>query len=233
MSNIHSGGKYRTFHTTVALNHEARAKRGRPVEFRVLGDGKLLWASYPIYHSGNGEPCMLDITGVDVLRLEVRFVPETSGDETRRDAVWGDPYVSETAVSASELALYSPKAYARWTAILAATNKVRLAFDAERFAEIDALMKEWRSKVGTYQAAIALEQSYAFFSQPADGTEAGWAKHFARLERWKAAEPREITPLWRGRLIYRLCLGRPRHGRCATGAQGGHGEIRGTPQEGA
>ena len=54
-------------------NDSANPGSAHPIIFRVLGDGKLLWQSYGLHRGPQDQPCMLDITGVDVLRLR-RFV---------------------------------------------------------------------------------------------------------------------------------------------------------------
>jgi hypothetical protein len=71
--------KYRTFRATAAMSDTSRTGK-RPIEFRVFGDGKLLWQSYGMNGPGSSQPCLLDITGVDVLRLETRYRPTTTGD---------------------------------------------------------------------------------------------------------------------------------------------------------
>jgi hypothetical protein len=189
------GGKYHTFRGTLAMNDTAGLKPGRPVELRVLGDGKLLWTSNPLFRALNGQPCMLDISGVNVLRFEAGFLPNTSGDETRRHVIWFDPWISEKALPKSELDLYSPAAYARAAKNAVNRNKVLDAFNAERFADVEALLKDWRSKPESDEANLALEEAYYACSNPSPATDDGWEKLFARLKRWQAAEPKSFTPL--------------------------------------
>lgn len=189
------GGKYRTFRGTAALNDTAGLKVGRPIELRVLGDGKLLWTSNPLYRALNGRPFMLDISGVKVLRLEADFLPNTTGDETRRHVILYDPWLSEKLLPQSELDLYSPAADARTTKIAANYNKLMAAFKADRFTEVEELLKDWRSKPDSYEANTSLEEAYDGLSRAAPATDDGWEKLFARLKRWQAADPKSFTPL--------------------------------------
>ena len=76
------GKKYRTFRGTAAMNNTANPGSAAPVVFRVLGDGKLLWQSYGLHRVGDAQPCMLDITGAAILRLEVIYRPGAKDDRS-------------------------------------------------------------------------------------------------------------------------------------------------------
>jgi hypothetical protein len=56
-------------------HHGADARRSRycqsPLTFRVIGDGKALWASKPIQAQHRLENCSVAVTGVSVLELQV------------------------------------------------------------------------------------------------------------------------------------------------------------------
>lgn len=185
-------GKYRTFRTTVAMDDSSES--GTQVEFHILGDGKDLWRSFPILRGG-GEPCMLDVTGIHVLRLESRFAAGAIDDRKPARAAWWDPWVSEAAVSADELAMYSPERLERLISREANAKKVRKLFSEERFADLEALMKSWRTPPVSVEGTLALNSAYEHLANPTDMSTAGWDAHFARLERWKKAEPKSLTPL--------------------------------------
>jgi NPCBM/NEW2 domain/Domain of unknown function (DUF4034) len=189
------GKKYHTFRTSVAMNDSAGTKAGRPVEFRVVGDGKELWKSYPFYQAGSGEPCLLDVTGVDVLRLEAQFVPNTTGNEETAHAAWIEPYVSDEAVTPEALRLFSPERFNVYQSRRVEISKIRQLFDTERFADLEALAKQWRANDPHCGAWPMLFSFYQALENPTAPTEAAWQEHLARLEKWRTSNPESITPL--------------------------------------
>jgi hypothetical protein len=59
-----------------------------PATFRVLGDGRELWASRQIAHNhARSQECEVDVTGVDILELRVQVANGNHGVE----AVWVEP----------------------------------------------------------------------------------------------------------------------------------------------
>jgi len=58
-----------------------------PLTFKVVGDGKVLWASKPVARVRQVERCQVRVTGIQVLRLEV----ECPGSNHRAHAVWLEP----------------------------------------------------------------------------------------------------------------------------------------------
>lgn len=63
-----------------------------PVNFKVFGDGKLLWLSRPIQMPGDGQNCSINIQGVRVLKLQV----DCHGKNGRSHAVWVNPKVTKS-----------------------------------------------------------------------------------------------------------------------------------------
>lgn len=86
--NFGLGGQYRTFRAKTALADTSRPDGS--VSFIVYGDDKLLWRS-PLVLAAPGTvlDCVVDVTGVRILRLEI------SGDPSdgKAHAVWIDPQV--------------------------------------------------------------------------------------------------------------------------------------------
>ncbi|HEV2969689.1 MAG TPA: NPCBM/NEW2 domain-containing protein [Pirellulales bacterium] len=190
------GKKYRMFRTSVALNDSAGGNSGRPVQFRVLGDGKTLWKSCLCYRGGStGQPCLLDVSGVDVLRLEVQFVPNTTGIEETAHAAWVEPYVSDEVPSAEALHLCSPERFDAQAQGFTAEATIRELFAAEKFADLDEMAKQLRKHDISYGGMSLLGSLYESLSNSVDSSDEGWQKHFDRLERWRTAQPASITPL--------------------------------------
>jgi hypothetical protein len=59
--------------------------------FRLVGDGKLLWKSRPMKRSGDTQPVLVGISGVETLELYV----DCPGDMSNAWAVWLDPLLKE------------------------------------------------------------------------------------------------------------------------------------------
>ncbi|HFE63236.1 MAG TPA: hypothetical protein ENK14_02325, partial [Caldithrix sp.] len=79
-------GKYKVFTAEVGMDGYALECKGGSVEFKVYGDGKLLWESGVMEYSDPPKPVKIDISGVDILRLHV----DDAGDGINCDhADWG------------------------------------------------------------------------------------------------------------------------------------------------
>lgn len=102
-------GKYKTFVALAAIIDDPTGPPPRsPVQFRVLGDGHLLWSNRsPMQGKGQAQKCSISIDGVKTLSLEVVCLGE-SNHGCR--AAWIDPQVSiqppkSTTPSGSEVAI--------------------------------------------------------------------------------------------------------------------------------
>jgi hypothetical protein len=84
------------FRTAVALNDSARGTKSA-LTFRVLGDGKELWASKPVQSARVVQECAVSVAGVEVLELRVHC-PGFNGDG---HAVWLDPYLLTASAEAA------------------------------------------------------------------------------------------------------------------------------------
>jgi len=80
-------GECLAFEAGAAICDSAAAGPANPLVFRVLGDGRTLWASHPIKVSGQAQPCRVDVSGVKKLELVV----ENFGALARAHAVWVEP----------------------------------------------------------------------------------------------------------------------------------------------
>jgi serine/threonine protein kinase len=77
---------YHVFRGAVALDDSAE-KSAFPVTFSVWADGKVLWRSQPIQHSGEHQDFTLIISGVDALELRVHC----PGKRDKARAIWLAP----------------------------------------------------------------------------------------------------------------------------------------------
>ncbi|MGD0089862.1 MAG: SUMF1/EgtB/PvdO family nonheme iron enzyme, partial [Planctomycetota bacterium] len=80
-------GKYQTFQASAAINDSAENKTGTALTFKVVGDGRLLWASQPTKETGKAQDCRVDVGGVQKLELLV----ECPGHDEFAHAVWVEP----------------------------------------------------------------------------------------------------------------------------------------------
>ena len=86
-------GKYQSFTAIAAVIGES-PPAATPLQFRVLGDSKLLWASRNFLQcTGDQEQCTVSIRGVKLLTLEVLC----RGDNRFAHAAWIEPAVSTVA----------------------------------------------------------------------------------------------------------------------------------------
>ena len=86
-------GKYKTFVALAAIiDDPSRPPPTSPVQFRVLGDGHLLWSTQsPLQRKGQAQKCSISIDGVKTLALEVVCL---GGSNHGCRAAWIDPQVS-------------------------------------------------------------------------------------------------------------------------------------------
>jgi alpha-galactosidase len=82
------GKAFRSLTTTAALNDSSPGCES-PLMFKVVGDGKVLWASRPIQKKGDSQPCLVSVKGVDRLELVV----DCAGGNGNAHAVWLEPRV--------------------------------------------------------------------------------------------------------------------------------------------
>jgi hypothetical protein len=189
------GKKYHTFRGSAAICDSAGKQHCRPVEFRVLGDGKPLWTSYPFDRAGSGEPCLVDVTGVDSIRLEVQFVPATTGNEEAAHTAWIEPYVSEQPVTPEALRLFNPERFNEHHQRESELANVRPLFDDEKFADLEAMAKDLRAKDIRCGGLPMLYLFYQAMTTASDTGDEGWQKHFDRVDRWQKSQPNSVTPL--------------------------------------
>ncbi|MFP6694683.1 MAG: NPCBM/NEW2 domain-containing protein [Pirellulales bacterium] len=82
------GGSYRDFLATVGLlEKKDRESTGVPLTFKVIGDGRQLWASSPIQQESAAQSFQISVRGVQRLRLEV----DCPGMADAAWAVWINP----------------------------------------------------------------------------------------------------------------------------------------------
>jgi tetratricopeptide (TPR) repeat protein len=186
--------KYRTFRGTAAMDSSTEPPSDWPIEFRVLGDGRLLWNSRGMHDKTDTQPCLIDIAGVDTLRLEVIHRPGGSGSKGRSHAVWIEPYVSTDPPSPDLLARLDPKPFERVDTRANFERRVRDLFDKESFSELEPLVKPYRAKDECWVGCSALDTFYKVLQKPRKDDNASWEKHLARLDRWKKAMPESPTP---------------------------------------
>jgi len=185
--------RFRTFRGTAFLDSSARHSDW-PIEFRVLGDGKLLWKSFGMHDRHDVQPCLLDITGVDRLRLEVVFRPDGSGDRGHAHAVWIEPYVETEPPRPEVLSLFDPKPFTRLEADDLFRARVRDLFNKEKFSDLESLVNPLRKKDEYWAGLSALNAFYLVVDRPEKPDDAAEKEHFERLERWQKAMPDSLTP---------------------------------------
>ncbi|MHC4503614.1 MAG: PA14 domain-containing protein, partial [Planctomycetota bacterium] len=106
-----------------------------PMTFKVLGDGKVLWASPPVQDRGMARECRVDVSGVSKLELVV----ECPGYEGKAHAVWVEPRLSGGTLA--DLTPARPAAQVPADAVSFGGHRYRLYaqpmswHDAKRFCE--------------------------------------------------------------------------------------------------
>ncbi len=85
------GMRFKTLAGSVGINDTAKPKPASAISFKILGDGKEIWASKPQQNPGASEPFQLDISGVEELELQVHC----PGANAYGQAVWMDPLMSK------------------------------------------------------------------------------------------------------------------------------------------
>jgi tetratricopeptide (TPR) repeat protein len=187
--------RFRTFRGSAAMDISSTPAPQRPIEFRVLGDGKLLWKSRGMHQPNNNQPCLLDITGVDVLRLEVVYRPGSSGDQGAAHAVWIEPYVAVDPPNAELMPYFDPKTFEHNEASEVFRQQVGELLEQEKFDDLEMLAKKYRENDDFTLGLTMLNQTYVGMAWPKDHNAGAWKKHLDRLERWKTAKPNSPTPL--------------------------------------
>jgi len=83
------GKAFRNLRCGVGINDSSRGA-ATPLVFKVVGDGRVLWASSPpLKKKGDERPCLVSVQGVDRLELIV----ECNGKQDWAHAVWLEPRV--------------------------------------------------------------------------------------------------------------------------------------------
>ncbi|HEY3320647.1 MAG TPA: SUMF1/EgtB/PvdO family nonheme iron enzyme [Planctomycetota bacterium] len=90
-------GKYQAFEASAAINDSAQNKTVTALTFKVVGDGKLLWASQPTKESGKAQSCRVEVAGVQKLELSV----ECPGNCANARAVWVEPRLTPVGAPAA------------------------------------------------------------------------------------------------------------------------------------
>lgn len=93
------------FRSKIGIDDSGRPTRAAPINFEVLGDGKVLWTSR-LFARGETDECSVDVSEVDTLELRV----SVDGNNFDANAVWLEPNVladgkrlrSEPAVAIDE-----------------------------------------------------------------------------------------------------------------------------------
>jgi len=84
------GGRARTLVGAVGFNDPADHAGGpQPVNFQVVGDGRVLWESQPIRALKETTPFRVDVSGVATLQLRAH----AAGSAFNCHAVWLDPHL--------------------------------------------------------------------------------------------------------------------------------------------
>ncbi len=106
------GNKAQVFRSVVAFNDLRQDSLGS-AKFSVRGDGKLLWESALVQRKYEPQECHVDVSGVDLLELEVRAADGSRGSSP---AVWVEPVLYKDAAEArKEPALLPMRINARIT----------------------------------------------------------------------------------------------------------------------
>ncbi|MCX7178739.1 MAG: NPCBM/NEW2 domain-containing protein [Proteobacteria bacterium] len=85
--------QYRAFDGVVGLNDTSKGYLKSSLTFRVIGDGRELWASNPITESVRSQPFHIDVSDIAKLELTV----DCGGHSGAAHAVWVDPRLSGTS----------------------------------------------------------------------------------------------------------------------------------------
>ncbi|MGD0088769.1 MAG: protein kinase [Planctomycetota bacterium] len=94
--------RYRYFQATAAICDSGGVgpdgRTGKPLIFRVAGDGKELWKSQPMQRKSQSEECKVDVSGVSKLEL---FIDCLGGNADGGHAAWLDALVRGGATGAA------------------------------------------------------------------------------------------------------------------------------------
>ena len=93
---VELNGAYQTFSSYIGVDDYAKHHLGS-VDFSVYGDDTLLYQSSRLTGADNALLINVDVSGVDVLRLEVGF---SNGDGTNDHADWGLAHLIPAGVTA-------------------------------------------------------------------------------------------------------------------------------------
>ncbi len=189
------GKKYRTFQATAAMNDSAGDGTPRPVIFRVFADGVQIWESKGMYSQGDKQACVLNIEGVETLRLSTLYKPGMTGGGGRAHAVWLEPFVDTDPPPTGIIPLPKPELFQRDKQYEDFKQQVRAALEQEKFDRLEELAAEARTSSQYFNGSPALRHFYELVDGPAENTEAGWKLHLERLDRWQKAQPKSVTPL--------------------------------------
>lgn len=86
------GRKFKNFAARISLN-DGPERSDIPLTFSVYGDGKRLWQSRPLTTQEQTQDCAVDVSQVQILKIEVRG----DGPPLGAHAVWLDPIVTKAS----------------------------------------------------------------------------------------------------------------------------------------
>jgi serine/threonine protein kinase len=105
------GGRYESLAAAVYL---LRAPTGGPQTFKVIGDGRLLWESIPQSTPGVEQEVLVDVRGVQTLRLEVVGLTSYSMPVWFEPRLTAVPKSTATSTAGSTLAAVATSLPKRW-----------------------------------------------------------------------------------------------------------------------
>ncbi len=187
--------RFRTFRATAAMDDSTVPAVEWPVEFRVYGDGRLLWTSPGMRTKGDSWPCMLDVSGVDVLRLETHFSPNGSGSRDNAHSVWVEPYVSVAAPRPEVLAYFNQAGCRRIETTVRFQDEVATHLRKEEFDALEKIADRYRAKDDYMTGRSRLGLFYSALGRPNRSGEPAWNQHLALLDKWQKAKPDSPTAL--------------------------------------
>jgi hypothetical protein len=188
------GKRYRSFHSTVAINDSSPGGSHVAIVFRVLADGKQVWESRDIRQHGTWQPVLLDITGVARLTLSVDLDFNEGDNAGNAHAVWLEPYVSAAAPDADLMKLQTQEHYKEFDEAAQYKRQVRKLLKDDKFADLEQLVEEARKKKDTLGDFPRLWWYYSAILAPFADSEAGRLEQIDRAADWQKLYPKSAIP---------------------------------------
>jgi hypothetical protein len=189
--------KYKTLRAKVGINDSALDRTANPLIFTVTGDGAQLWSSPSLLLAGETRECIVDIEGVDELRLAAHAAYLfTDRDGRWGQAVWIEPSLDEASAPNDGL-LPRPTAaqmHRRREAEQRTAEIIKL-YNADKFEELTSLAERLRQGGLMACGRPELAEVFAVFREHMPRDEKGWKERFEELARWRAAVPKSPIPL--------------------------------------